>query len=304
MERYDIAIIGTGPAGVSAAITAKVRGKRLILFGAKAMSDKVEKAHSILNYPGLPNVTGAQLAQAFSNHLESMDIPITEKQVTAVYAMGDYFAIQTPEEMIESRTVILAAGVVTAKALPGENEFLGRGVSYCATCDGMLYRGREVAIVGGGNTAVGDALTLARLAGRVTLIHRRDALRASAVYLDKLRENGVNIVWNTEVKALQGDDRLTGLVLRNKVTGEESTLPVDGLFVAVGRRPETALFRGQLETDEAGYLIADETTRTSLPGVYAVGDVRRKPVRQILTAAADGAVAAHYIEEYLAGNRA
>ena len=121
MERYDIAIIGTGPAGVSAAITAKVRGKRLILFGAKAMSDKVEKAHSILNYPGLPNVTGAQLAQAFSNHLESMDIPITEKQVTAVYAMGDYFAIQTPEEMIESRTVILAAGVVTAKALPGEN---------------------------------------------------------------------------------------------------------------------------------------------------------------------------------------
>lgn len=130
MERYDIAIIGTGPAGVSAAITAKVRGKRLILFGAKAMSDKVEKAHSILNYPGLPNVTGAQLAQAFSNHLESMDIPITEKQVTAVYAMGDYFAIQTPEEMIESRTVILAAGVVTAKALPGENEFLGRGVSY------------------------------------------------------------------------------------------------------------------------------------------------------------------------------
>ena len=161
-----------------------------------------------------------------------------------------------------------------------------------------------MAIVGGGNTAVGDALTLARLAGRVTLIHRRDALRASAVYLDKLRENGVNIVWNTEVKALQGDDRLTGLVLRNKVTGEESTLPVDGLFVAVGRRPETALFRGQLETDEAGYLIADETTRTSLPGVYAVGDVRRKPVRQILTAAADGAVAAHYIEEYLAGNRA
>ena len=148
MERYDIAIIGTGPAGVSAAITAKVRGKRLILFGAKAMSDKVEKAHSILNYPGLPNVTGAQLAQAFSNHLESMDIPITEKQVTAVYAMGDYFAIQTPEEMIESRTVILAAGVVTAKALPGENEFLGRGVSYCATCDAHFYHGKTVAVLG------------------------------------------------------------------------------------------------------------------------------------------------------------
>ena len=206
---------------------------------------------------------------------------------------------------VRSGDVVVATGAEARElGVPGEAALRGRGVSYCATCDGMLYRGREVAIVGGGNTAVGDALTLARLAGRVTLIHRRDALRASAVYLDKLRENGVNIVWNTEVKALQGDDRLTGLVLRNKVTGEESTLPVDGLFVAVGRRPETALFRGQLETDEAGYLIADETTRTSLPGVYAVGDVRRKPVRQILTAAADGAVAAHYIEEYLAGNRA
>lgn len=213
--------------------------------------------------------------------------------------------METDRGTFLGRTVVVATGAEARElGVPGEAALRGRGVSYCATCDGMLYRGREVAIVGGGNTAVGDALTLARLAGRVTLIHRRDALRASAVYLDKLRENGVNIVWNTEVKALQGDDRLTGLVLRNKVTGEESTLPVDGLFVAVGRRPETALFRGQLETDEAGYLIADETTRTSLPGVYAVGDVRRKPVRQILTAAADGAVAAHYIEEYLAGNRA
>lgn len=304
MERRDIAIIGTGPGGVSAAITAKIRGKQLWLFGTRHLSEKLEKAKTILNYPGLPAVSGMALADGMRAQLKSLNIPILETQVTAVYAMGDYFAIQTPTEMYEASAVILAAGVVMGKPFPGEKELLGRGVSYCATCDGMLYRGREVAIVGGGNTAVGDALTLARLAGRVTLIHRRDALRASAVYLDKLRENGVNIVWNTEVKALQGDDRLTGLVLRNKVTGEESTLPVDGLFVAVGRRPETALFRGQLETDEAGYLIADETTRTSLPGVYAVGDVRRKPVRQILTAAADGAVAAHYIEEYLAGNRA
>ena len=241
----------------------------------------------------------------------------TGDRLAYVYRKADDGSTETirmmrPETLEETdrgtflgRTVVVATGAEARElGVPGEAALRGRGVSYCATCDGMLYRGREVAIVGGGNTAVGDALTLARLAGRVTLIHRRDALRASAVYLDKLRENGVNIVWNTEVKALQGDDRLTGLVLRNKVTGEESTLPVDGLFVAVGRRPETALFRGQLETDEAGYLIADETTRTSLPGVYAVGDVRRKPVRQILTAAADGAVAAHYIEEYLAGNRA
>ena len=230
-----------------------------------------------------------------------LDEPASNLDVASIRMLASIVA----QWKAEGRTVVVATGAEARElGVPGEAALRGRGVSYCATCDGMLYRGREVAIVGGGNTAVGDALTLARLAGRVTLIHRRDALRASAVYLDKLRENGVNIVWNTEVKALQGDDRLTGLVLRNKVTGEESTLPVDGLFVAVGRRPETALFRGQLETDEAGYLIADETTRTSLPGVYAVGDVRRKPVRQILTAAADGAVAAHYIEEYLAGNRA
>ena len=130
MERYDIAVIGTGPAGVSAAITAKVRGKKLILFGSRHLSDKVEKAHSILNYPGLPNVSGAELANAYRMQLDSLDIPITEKQVTAVYAMGDYFAIQTPDDMVESTAVILAAGVVTTKALPGENAFLGRGVSY------------------------------------------------------------------------------------------------------------------------------------------------------------------------------
>ena len=256
------------------------------------------------NYLGLPETGGGALLERFRRHAQALGAQWKSGRVLNILPSGGTFYLGIGSDMTQARALVLATGVVRTRKYPGEEAHLGRGVSYCATCDGMLYRGREVAFVGGGNTAVGDALTLARLAGRVTLIHRRDALRASAVYLDKLRENGVNIVWNTEVKALQGDDRLTGLVLRNKVTGEESTLPVDGLFVAVGRRPETALFRGQLETDEAGYLIADETTRTSLPGVYAVGDVRRKPVRQILTAAADGAVAAHYIEEYLAGNRA
>lgn len=300
----DILVIGGGPAGLSAAVNVRARGRSVLVVSNPLEENPLWPAERVDNYPGLPGVSGAELLTTLHRHAEQAGAEFLTGRVLSSVQMPDAWYVSVGPDMYNAKAIILAAGVARGKKFPGEAEFLGRGVSYCATCDGMLYRGREVAIVGGGNTAVGDALTLARLAGRVTLIHRRDALRASAVYLDKLRENGVNIVWNTEVKALQGDDRLTGLVLRNKVTGEESTLPVDGLFVAVGRRPETALFRGQLETDEAGYLIADETTRTSLPGVYAVGDVRRKPVRQILTAAADGAVAAHYIEEYLAGNRA
>lgn len=300
---YDIIVIGSGPAGLSAALTARARNKTVLVVGNRWQDSPLARAERVDNYLGLPNQSGADLLETFHAHVKEAGVALLEGRALSALPWNG-FQVSVGSQVLSAGALILAPGVVRQKKFPGEAEYLGRGVSYCATCDGMLYRGREVAIVGGGNTAVGDALTLARLAGRVTLIHRRDALRASAVYLDKLRENGVNIVWNTEVKALQGDDRLTGLVLRNKVTGEESTLPVDGLFVAVGRRPETALFRGQLETDEAGYLIADETTRTSLPGVYAVGDVRRKPVRQILTAAADGAVAAHYIEEYLAGNRA
>lgn len=301
---YDVLVIGGGPAGLSASINVRARGRSALVVSNPLEENPLWRAEKVDNYLGLPGLSGAEMLAAMRRHAEQAGVEFLAGKVLNAVQMPDAWYVSVGPDMYNARAVVLAAGVARGKKFAGEAELLGRGVSYCATCDGMLYRGREVAIVGGGNTAVGDALTLARLAGRVTLIHRRDALRASAVYLDKLRENGVNIVWNTEVKALQGDDRLTGLVLRNKVTGEESTLPVDGLFVAVGRLPETALFRGQLETDEAGYLIADETTRTSLPGVYAVGDVRRKPVRQILTAAADGAVAAHYIEEYLAGNRA
>ena len=302
----DVLVLGGGPGGYTAALYAARAGLSVLVLERLSAGGQMATTGTVENYPGFEDgVDGFELGEKMQRQAQRFGARTVLAEVREVALTESPKRVETDRGTFLGRTVVVATGAEARElGVPGEAALEGRGVSYCATCDGMLYRGREVAIVGGGNTAVGDALTLARLAGRVTLIHRRDALRASAVYLDKLRENGVNIVWNTEVKALQGDDRLTGLVLRNKVTGEESTLPVDGLFVAVGRRPETALFRGQLETDEAGYLIADETTRTSLPGVYAVGDVRRKPVRQILTAAADGAVAAHYIEEYLAGNRA
>ena len=173
-------------------------------------------------------------------------------------------------------------------------------MSYCATCDGMFYRGKTVAVVGGGNTAVSDVLYLSRLCQKVYLIHRRDQLRASKVYLDPLQQaENVEFVWDSQVQELLYGDVLTGVQVRHKKTGEIREIPCDGLFVAVGHVPNTELYQGQVELDQAGYVLADETTRTNLPGVFAVGDLRKKPLRQVITAASDGAVAAHFIEEYV-----
>ena len=196
--------------------------------------------------------------------------------------------------------MVLATGASPRElGLPGEGALRGRGVAYCATCDGMFFKDKTVAVAGGGNTAVEDALYLSRLCKKVWLIHRRDRLRASAVYHRALEEQGVEIIWNTRITALRREKRLTGLELEDVNTGARRELACDGLFVAVGRVPDTALFAGQVDMDGAGYVAADESTRTSIPGVFAVGDVRTKAVRQIVTAAADGAVAAHYAEEYL-----
>ena len=196
--------------------------------------------------------------------------------------------------------MILATGAFPRElGLPDEQALRGRGVAYCTACDGMLYRGKTVVVNGGGNTAVGDALYLAKLCKKVYLVHRRDELRASAVYRDALRENGVEILWNSRITALRKEKRLTGVEVEDLRTGARRELFCDGLFVAIGRVPDTALFAGQVELDPSGYIVADETTRTSVPGVFAVGDARTKAVRQIVTAVADGAVAAHYAEEFL-----
>jgi len=197
--------------------------------------------------------------------------------------------------------VIIATGADHRHlGLEREWELTGKGVAYCATCDGMFYRGKTVAVVGGGNSAASEALVLSRIAEKVYLIHRRDSLRASKTYHEPLQQaENVEFVWNSQVSGLLGNEKLSGVVLQNVQTGEERELELDGLFVSIGRNPATEIFRGQLELDEAGYIVADESTRTSLPGVYAVGDVRTKEVRQIVTAAADGAVAAHYAESYL-----
>ena len=201
---------------------------------------------------------------------------------------------------MQAYTVVLASGALPRElGLPGEQELRGRGVSYCATCDGMFYRGKTVAVVGGGNTAVSDVLYLSRMCQKVYLIHRRDELRASKVYLDPLQKAGnVEFVWDSEVKQLLHGDTVTGVRVHNKKTGQDREIPCDGLFVAVGYIPNSQLYQGQVDLDEAGYVLAGETTKTNLPGVFAVGDLRKKPLRQVVTAASDGAVAAHFIEEY------
>jgi thioredoxin reductase (NADPH) len=222
-------------------------------------------------------------------------------EATAVSLTGALKTIETAQGVFETRTLIIATGADHKHlGLPKEQELIGRGVAYCAACDGMMYRGKTVAVVGGGNSAAADAALLARVAQKVYLIHRRDALRASKVYHDPLKATtNLEFVWNSAVTELLHEDKLTGVTVTDVTSGLQRQIELDGLFISIGRQPETKLFQSQLDLDDKGYIIADETTRTSLPGVFAAGDVRTKAVRQIVTATADGAVAAHMAEEYL-----
>lgn len=283
MERYDIAVIGTGPAGVSAAITAKVRGKKLILFGSRHLSDKVEKAHSILNYPGLPNVSGAELANAYRMQLDSLDIPITEKQVTAVYAMGDYFAIQTPDDMVESTAVILAAGVVTSKALPGEDAFLGRGVSYCATCDAHFYRGKTVAVLGYSEQACREADFLAETCEKVLYFPAAPHEVQVNDRVEVVREKPAAILGNRQASALE--------------TKSGKRFDVDGIFVLRASVAPDKLVPGLAVEDN--HIRVDLQMRTNLPGCFACGDAAGSPY-QYIKAAGQGNVAALSAVAYLA----
>uniref|UniRef100_UPI003AB4B322 NAD(P)/FAD-dependent oxidoreductase n=1 Tax=Hominenteromicrobium sp. TaxID=3073581 RepID=UPI003AB4B322 len=218
---------------------------------------------------------------------------------------GRIKTLDTSEGVFQSRTVVIATGASPRPlGIPGEDTLTGKGVHYCAACDGAPYRGKTVAVVGGGNSAAADALTLSRIAKKVYLIHRRDSLRATKVYHEPLMNApNVEFCWNSTVSALLHESRLTGLRLKDVNTGAERDLACDGVFISVGCAPATELFRSELVLDKSGYIIADESTRTNLPGVFAVGDVRTKALRQVVTAVSDGAVAVHYAEEYLAENR-
>lgn len=266
MNPVDIAVIGTGPGGVSAAITGKIRGKSILLFGSRRLSEKMQKAQKILNYPGLPAVSGSEMADTMLNQLDSLDIPILEKQVSAVYAMPGFFAIQTAEELFDAKTVILAAGVVTGKPLPGEDRFLGRGVSYCATCDGMLYRGKTVALVGNNREAEEDAKFLEDIGCKVL----------------RFAENG-----RYEISGGVKADTL-------KFRGQE--YKVDCVFIIKDTVSVTRLVPGL--NYEKGGIVTDRHMATNLPGVFAAGDCTGKPY-QLAKAVGEGNIAALSACEYL-----
>mgnify|MGYP000137489462 FL=1 len=298
---YDVIVIGGGPGGYTAALYAARANLSVAILEKLSPGGQMGTTDVIDNYPGFPQgVNGFELAMQMKEGAERFGAQTQLAEVTQVELAGQVKTIHTSGGAYQARTVVLATGAHPRElGLPGEGELRGRGVSYCATCDGMFYRNKTVAVVGGGNTAVADVLYLSRLCQKVYLIHRRDELRASKVYLDPLQKAGnVEFVWDSQVQELLYGETVTGVRVKNKKTGQLRELPCDGVFVAVGHIPNTQLLRGQVELDEAGYVLAGETTKTNLPGVFAVGDLRKKPLRQVVTAASDGAVAAHFIEEY------
>ena len=299
---FDTIIIGGGPGGYTAALYAARAGFSALVLEKLSPGGQMATTDQIDNYPGFPQgVNGFELALEMQKGAQRFGAQTELAEVLRVDLRGPVKEVVTQKETYRAPTVVLATGASPRElGLPGERELRGRGVSYCATCDGMFYRGKTVAVVGGGNTAAADVLYLSRLCEKVYLIHRRDQLRASRVYLEPLKQaENVEILWDSQVTELLYGETLTGAKVRNKKTGETRELSLDGLFLAVGQLPNTQLFQGQVELDAAGYVVADETTRTNLPGVFAVGDLRQKPLRQVVTAAADGAVAAHFLEEYL-----
>lgn len=303
---YDMIVIGGGPAGYTAALYATRAGLDTLVLEKMSAGGQMTQTMQIDNYPGFDEgIDGFLLGEKMQAGAERFGAKSELVEVYSAVLDEPVKRIETSEGTFLARTVVIATGAEHRHlGVAGEEKFVGRGVGYCAACDGMFYRGKTVAIVGGGNSAAADAFVLSRICKKVILIHRRDTLRATKIYHDPLfKAENIEFRWNSTISELKGDGRLSGLVLRDVNTGEESELEVDGLFVSIGRTPATALFDGQLVLDDNGYIVADESTRTNLDGVFAVGDVRTKALRQVITAAADGAVAAHYAEEYLAMNK-
>lgn len=299
---YDIIIIGSGPAGLSAAIYAQRACLDTIVIEKNGISGgQVLNTWEVDNYPGFPGVTGFELSRQFREHANKLGARVVQDEVVQVELSGNVKKVVCEEETYEARCVILASGAHhRTLEVPGEEELRGAGVSYCATCDGAFFRGRTVAVVGGGDAALEDAIFLARMCEKVYIVHRRDKLRGAKRLQERLQAlENIEFVWNSETVAIEGNAQVEALRLRQTKTGEEKRLDVDGVFIAVGIAPESELYAGQLELDEQGYIRADESGQTSVPGVFAAGDVRTKTLRQILTAASDGANCVASAERYL-----
>lgn len=299
---YDMIVVGGGPGGYTAALYGARAGMDVLVLEKLSAGGQMALTSQIDNYPGFPEgIDGFELADNMQQQAERFSTKTELAEVFAADLASEPKRLDTSEGVFLARTVVIATGADARKlGLPGEFELTGKGINYCAHCDGHFYKGKTVVVVGGGNSAAADALYLSRLCQKVIVVHRRDSLRATKVYHGPLMAAGnVEFLWNSTITELLQGGRLTGVAVTDVQTGEVKHIPCDGLFVSIGRAPNTALF-SQLEKDEAGYLVAGESTETALPGVYAVGDVRTKELRQIVTAVADGAMAAHRAEQFLA----
>lgn len=300
---YDTIVIGSGPAGLAAAIYGTRAKLNMLVLEQNYMSGgQVTDTYEVDNYPGLPGISGIDLGLKMREHAENLGAKFIRTKALKIEADEDGAWIVTGEkEAYHTKTIILATGAHHRKLqVPGEEDLAGMGVSYCATCDGAFYKGSDVAIVGGGDVAVEDAIFLARGCNKVYVIHRREELRAAKILQEKLFSlKNVEMVWNSVVESIKGEDQVEALQITNKKDGSKKMLNVDGVFIAVGTVPDASLVKDIVELDEGGYVVADETGVTSAPGIFVAGDVRTKQLRQIVTAAGDGANAITSVERYL-----
>lgn len=302
---YDMIVIGGGPGGYTTALYAARAGIRTIVLEKLSAGGQMALTQQIDNYPGFENgIDGFSLAEKMRQGAERFGVKTNLTEVLSVELNKNPKVVKTNEGTFYGKTVVFSTGASPRElGISMEKELIGRGINYCAACDGMFYKGKTVIVVGGGNTAAADAMLLSRIAKKVILVHRRDTLRATKIYHEPLmKAENVEFCWNATVAEFLYDDKITGVKLKDVNTGEIRQVECDGVFISVGRKPATELVQGQLELDKGGYIIANESTRTNIPGVYAVGDVRTKDLRQVVTAVADGAVAVHHAEEYLSEN--
>lgn len=300
-EIYDIVIIGGGPGGMTAGVYGGRAELKTIILEKSFHGGQMVSTSDIENYPALPETNGIQLSNDMLEHAKKFGAKIDYKGVDSIEVLEDGTKkLVTGGEEILTKTVILSMGSTSRKlGIPNEEKFTGRGVGYCAICDGGFYRNKVVAVNGGGDTAVEDALYLSRIASKVYLVHRRDELRANKTLQTRLFESDVEVVWNSTIKEIQGDDKLNAIVTVDKTDGSERTIELDGLFIAIGGIPTSDLVKNLVDLDPQGYIITNENCETNIPGIFAVGDIRKKSLRQIITAAADGAIAVHSAEKYI-----
>lgn len=302
---YDTIIIGGGPAGYTSALYTSRAGLSTLLIEKFSAGGQMTQTEQIDNYPGYDEtIDGFTLGFKMKQGSERFGTESLQAEVLSVDLINNTKKVVTDTGEYFAKTVIIATGADHKHlGIEKENELVGRGVSYCAACDGMFYKDKTVVVVGGGNSAAADALLLSRVCKKVYVVHRRDTLRATKIYhAPLLNAKNVEFKWNSQIDELLNDAKVNGVKIKNIKTNEIEEVNCDGVFISIGRTPSTKLFENQLELDESGYIVADESTKTNIPGVFAVGDVRTKVVRQIITAASDGAIASHFAEEYLAEN--